>query len=152
MSNSLRPHGLQHTRLLCPSPTPGACSNSCPLIWRCHPLISSWVVPFSCCSPSPPPSMFPSIRVFFNKSVLLIRWLKYWNFSFSISPSNEYSSLISFRIDWFDLLAVPGTLKSLLQHHSSKPSILQHSSKFFGTVLCINSSAEFRSINSLLSF
>ena len=132
----MQPHGLQHTRLLCPSPTPGACSHSCPLSWRCHPTISSWVVPFSCCSPSPPPSIFPSMRVFFNASVLLIRWLKYWNFSFSISPSNEYSSLISFRIDWFDLLAVQGTLKSLLQHHNSKPSILQHSSlhQFFGRI------------------
>ena len=71
-----------------------------------------------------PPSFFPSIRVFSNKSVLCIRWLKYWSFSFSISPSNEYSGLISFRVDWLDLLAVQGTLKSLLQHHSSKASIL----------------------------
>ena len=70
------------------------------------------------------PSIFPSIRVFSKKSVLLIRWPKYWHFSFSISPSNEYSGLISFRIDWFDLLAVQGTLKSLLQHHSLKASIL----------------------------
>ena len=73
------------------------------------------------------PSIFPSIRVFSNESVLHIRWPKYWSFSFSISPSNEYSGLISFRIDWFDLIAVQGTLKSLLQHHSSKASILQHS-------------------------
>ena len=71
-----------------------------------------------------PPSIFPRIRVFSNKSVLHIRWPKLWSFSFSISPSNEYSELISFRIDWFDLLAVQGTLKSLLQHHSSKASIL----------------------------
>ena len=70
-----------------------------------------------------PPLIFPSIRVFSNESVLHIRWLKYWNFSFSINPSNEYSALISFRMDWLDLLAVQGTLKSLLQHHSSKPSI-----------------------------
>ena len=77
----------------------------------CHPLLL-------------PPSIFPSIRVFSNESVLRIRWPKYWSFSFSISPSNEYSGLISFRIDWLDLLAVQGTLKSLLQHHSSKPSIL----------------------------
>ena len=76
------------------------------------------------------PSIFPRIRVFFNESVLCIRWPKYWSFSFSISPSNEYSGLISFRIDWFDLLAVQGTLKSLLPHHSSKASILQ-SSAFF---------------------
>ena len=74
----------------------------------------------------PLPSIFPSIRVFSIESVLWIRWPKYWSFSFSISPSNEYSVLISFRIDWFDLLAVQGTLKSLLQHHSSKTSILWH--------------------------
>ena len=76
------------------------------------------------------PSVFLRIRVFSNESVLLIRWTKYWSFSFSISPSNEYSGLISFRIAWFDLLAVQGTLKSLLQHHSSKASILQHSALF----------------------
>ena len=70
------------------------------------------------------PSIFPSIRVFSNESALRIRWLKYWSFSFSISPSSEYSGLISFRMDWFDLLAIQGTLKSLLQHHSSKASIL----------------------------
>ena len=72
------------------------------------------------------PSVFPSIRVFSSESVLHIRWPKYWSFSFSISPSNEYSGLISFRMDWFDLLAVQGTLKCLLQHHSSKASVLQH--------------------------
>ena len=77
-----------------------------------------------------PPSIFPSIRVFSNESVLRIRWPKYWSFSFSISPSNEYSGLVSFRIDWFDILAVQGTLKSLLQHQSSKASILQHSAFF----------------------
>ena len=76
------------------------------------------------------PSIFPSIRIFSNESVLPIRCPKYWSFSFSISPSNEYSGLISFRIDWFNLLAVQGTLKSLLQHHSSKASILQHSAFF----------------------
>ena len=76
------------------------------------------------------PSIFPSIRVFSNESVLCIRWPKYWSFSFRISPSNEYSGLISFRIDWFDLLAVQGTLKSLLQHSSSKASILWHSAFF----------------------
>ena len=80
----------------------------------CHPLLL-------------PPSIFPSIRVFSNESFLHIKWPKYWSFSFSISPSNEYSGLISFRIDWLDLLAVQETLKSLLQHHSSKASILQHS-------------------------
>ena len=75
-------------------------------------------------------SIFPSIRVFLNESVLPIRWPKYWSFSFSISPSNEYSELISFRMDWFDLLVVQGTLNSLLQYHSSKASILQHSDLF----------------------
>ena len=79
------------------------------------------------CSLFPLPSIFSSIRVFSKESVLCIRWPKYWSFSFSISPFNEYSGLISFRIDWLDLLAVQGTLKSLLQHHSSKASILQHS-------------------------
>ena len=83
----------------------------------CHPLLL-------------PPSIFPSIRVFSNESVLLIRWPEYWSFSFSISSSSEYSGLISFRIDWFDLLAVQGTRKSLLRHHSSKASILQHSAFF----------------------
>ena len=80
-----------------------------------------------CCPLLLPPSIWPSIRVFSNESILHIRWPKYWSFSFSISPSNEYSGLISFRIDRFDLLAVQGTLKSLLQHHSSKASILQRS-------------------------
>ena len=81
------------------------------------------------------PSIFSSIRVFSNESVLCIRWRKYWSFSFSISPSNEYSGLISFRIDWFDLLAVQGTLKSLFQHHSSKASILQRSAFFIVQLL-----------------
>ena len=81
----------------------------------CHPAISSSVVPFSSCPPIP-----PSIRVFSNESTLCMRWPKYWRFSLSISPSNEYPGLISFRMDWLDLLAVQGTLKSLLQHHSSK--------------------------------
>ena len=85
------------------------------------------------------PSIFPSINVFSNESVLHIRWPKYWNFSFSISPSNEYSGLISFRMDWFDLLAVQGTLKSLLQHHSSKASILWLSA-FFMVQLLLNTS------------
>ena len=83
-----------------------------------------------CCPLLLLPSIFPSIKVFSNESVLCIRWPNYWSFSFSISPSNEYSGLISFRMDWMDLLAVQGTLKSLLQHHSSKASILQHSSFF----------------------
>ena len=82
------------------------------------------------CRPLLPPSIFPSIRVFSNESVLCLRWPKYWSFSYSISPPNEYSGLISFRMDWLDLLAVQGTLKSFLQHHSSKSSILLHSAFF----------------------
>ena len=110
VSDSLWSHGLKHARLPCPSSTPGACENSSPLgqwyqsnhLLLCRPLLLL-------------PSIFPSIRVFSNESVLCIRWPKY---------SNEYSGLISFRIDWLDLLAVQGTLKILLQHHSSKTSIL----------------------------
>ena len=83
-----------------------------------------------CCPLLLPPSIFPSIRVFSNESVLCIRWPKYWSFSFSISPSKEYSGLISLRMDWLDLLAVEGTLKSLLQHHSSKASMLWCSASF----------------------
>ena len=82
------------------------------------------------CHPLLPPSVFPSIRMFSNDLVLHIKWPKYWSFSFNISSSNEHSGLISFRLDWLDLLAVQGTLKSLLKHHSSKPSILQHSAFF----------------------
>ena len=84
------------------------------------------------CHPLLPPSIFPSFRVFSNESVLCIRWPKYWSFSFSTSPSNEYSGLISFRMDWLDLIAVQGTLKNLLQHHSLKASVLQHLA-FFGS-------------------
>ena len=123
-SDSLWSHGLQHARLPCPSPTPRAYSNSCPLSQWCHPTIPSSVIPFSF------PSVFPSIRVFYSESILCIRWPKYWSFSFSISPSNEYSGLISLRLDWLDLLSVQGTLKSLLQHHSSKASILRCSTFF----------------------
>ena len=125
MSNSLRPHGLQYARLPCPSPTPRAYSNSSSLSQWCHPTTSSSIIPFFLL-----PSIIPSIRVFSNESVLRIRWPKYWSFSFSILPSNEYSGLISFRTDWLDLLAVQGTLKSLLQHHSSKASILWCSAFF----------------------
>ena len=117
MSYSLQPHELQHTRPPCSSPTPGVPSNSCPLSQWCHPAISSSLVPFL--SPVP-----PSTSVFSNESTLCVRWPKYWSFSFSISTSNEHPGLISFRIDWLDILAVQGTLKSLLQHHSSKASIL----------------------------
>ena len=127
MSDSLQPHGLQHARPPCPSP--GVYSNSCPLsvtpsnrLILCHLLFLS-------------PSIFPSIRVFSSQSVLHIRWPKYWSFSFSIHPSYEYSGLISFRMDWLDLLAVQGTLKSLLQHHSSKASILQVLSFLYGPTL-----------------
>ena len=83
-----------------------------------------------CCPRLLLPSIFPSIRVFSNQSALRIRWPKYWSFSFNISPSNEHSGLISFRMDWLDILALQGTFKSLLQHHSSKASILQHSAFF----------------------
>ena len=122
VSNSLWPHELQYTRPPCPSPAPGVYSNSCPSSRWCHPAISFSVVPFSSCPPIP-----PSIRVFSNESALRIRWPKYWSFSFSISPSNEHPRLISFRMDWVDLLAVQGTLRSLLQHHSSKASIFRRS-------------------------
>ena len=124
MSNSFQLHGLQHMRLPYPSLHSKVCSNSsielvmpskC-LILR-HPLLLLR-------------SIFSSIRVFSNESVIRIRWPKYWSFSFSISPSNEYSGLISFRRDWLDLLAVQGTLKSLFQHHNSKASILRHSALF----------------------
>ena len=117
MSNSLWPHGQEHARFPCSSPTPGVCSNSCLSSWWCHPTI------ILCHPLLLPPSIFASSRVFSNESVLRIRWPTYWSFSFSISPSNEYSGLISFRIDWFDLFAVQMTLKSLLQLHSLKASI-----------------------------
>ena len=109
---------MQHARLPCPSLSPGVCSDSIesvmPSIYPilCRPLLLL-------------PSIFPSIRVFSSKSALRIRWPKYWNFSFSINPYSEYSRLISFRIDWFDILAVQGTLKSFLQHHNLKASVLQ---------------------------
>ena len=125
MSDSLRPHELQQARPPCPSPTPRVHSDSTSVesvmpsshLILCRPLLLL-------------PSIFPSIRVFSNESVLLIRRPKYWSFSFSFCPSNEDPGLISFRMDWLDLLAVKGTLKSLLQHHSSKASILQCSTLF----------------------
>ena len=124
MYDSLQPHGLQHTRLPGPSPTPGACSNSCLSSRWYHPTISSSVICFSSCLQSfPAPGSFP-------ESVLRIRWPKYWSFCFSISPSYEYSELISFRMNWLDLLAAQGTLKCLIQQHSSKASILQCSAFF----------------------
>ena len=108
VSNSLRPHKSQHARPACPSPTPGVHTNSCPSsrLIHCRPLLLLPPIP-------------PSIRVFSKESTLHLRWPKYWSFSFSISPSNQHPGLISFRMDWLDLLAVQGTLKSLLQHHSS---------------------------------
>ena len=125
VSDSLRPHELQHSRPPCPSPTPRVYPNSCPLSqWShptCHPLSS----------PSPPALNPSSITVFSNESALCTRWPKYWSFRFNISASNEPPGVISFRMDWLDLLAVQGTLKSLLQHHSSKASILQRSAFFF---------------------
>ena len=124
VSDSLWPHELQHARPLCPSPSPGFHLNSRPMSQWCHPAISSSVVPFSSCPQSLPASVFS------NKSTLDMRWPKYWSFSFSIIPSKEQPGLISFRMDWLDLLAVQGTLKSLLQHQSSKASILQRSAFF----------------------
>ena len=114
MYDSLQPHGLQHARTPCPLPTPGVYSSLCSLSQWCHPTISSSVVPFSYIQ------SFTASGFFSNESVLRIRWPKYWSFSFKISPTNEHPWLISFRMDWLDLLAVQGTLKSLLQHHSSK--------------------------------
>ena len=124
MSNSLRPHGLQLIRLPYPSLSPRACSNSSiELVMPPNHLIL-------CCPLLLLPAIFPSIRVFSNESALCTRWPKYWSFSFNISPSNKYSGLISFRMDWLDLLAVQRTLKSFFQHHSSKASILQLSAFF----------------------
>ena len=115
----------------CPSPTPGACSNSYPSSQWCHPTISSSVILFPFCLQS-----FPASGSF--QMSLRIRWPKYWSFSFNISPSNEYLGLISFRMDWLDLLADQGTLKSLLQHHSSKASILRCSAFFTVQLSCIH--------------
>ena len=119
MSKSLPPHGLQHTRLLCPSLSPWVCSNSSLLSQRCYPTIWSSVDPFPSC-----PGYF--------------QWVgsshQYWQFS--ISLSNEYSGLVSFRMDWFDLLVVQGTFKSLFQHHSSKASVLQCSAFFMVLLSC----------------
>ena len=124
MSDSLQPHESQHDRPPCPSPTPGVHSNSSiesmmpsSHLILCRPLLLLPPIP-------------PTIRVFSNESTRHMRWPKYWSFSFSISPSTEHAGLISFRIDWLDLLIVQGTLKSLLQHHSSKASILWHSAFF----------------------
>jgi len=127
VSDSLRPNGLQHTR---PATTGTAAHLSIINSWSLLKIMSiESVMPSSYLILCHPllllPSIFPIIRAFSNKSVLRIRWPKYWSFSFSISPSNEYSGLIPFRMDWLDLLAVQGTLRSLLQYHSSKALILQ---------------------------
>ena len=126
VSNSLQPHGLQHSRLPYTSPSSGVCSNSF--------MSTESVMPSNhlilCLPFLLLPSIFPSIRIFSNDSALHIRWPKYWSFSFSIIPSNEHSGLISFRMDWLDLLDVQGTLKSLLQHHGSKASIFWCSAFF----------------------
>ena len=130
MSNSLQTHGLQHAQASLsvtnsqslPKLTSTESEMPSNHLILCHPLLLL-------------PSIFPSIRVFSNESVLHIRWPKYWNFSFSISPPNEYSGLISFGTEWFDLLVVQGTLKSLLQHHSAKASILWHSVFFMVQLL-----------------
>ena len=119
---TLRAHESQHARPPCPSPTPGVYSNPWMVmpsnhLILCHPLILLPPIP-------------PSFRVFSNESTLCMRWPKYWSFSFNMSPSNEHPGLISFRMDWLDLLAVQGTLKSFLQHHSSKASIFLHSAFF----------------------
>ena len=124
MLDSLWPCGLQHARLPCPSPTPGVYSKSCPSSQWCHPTISSW------CPLVLLPSTFSSNKAFSNGSALHIGWSKYQCSRFRISPFNEYSGRISSRIDWFDLLAVQGSLKSLLQHHSFKVSVLQCSAFF----------------------
>ena len=118
VSNSLQSHGLQHIRFFCPLPSPRLCSNSCPLIPWCYLIVSTSTRRLLLFS------IFPTVRVFSNELTIPIRWPKYW--SFSNSPSHEYSELISFRIDWFDLV-VQGIVKSLLQHHNSKASILWHS-------------------------
>ena len=129
MSDSLRPRESQHARPPCPSPTPRVHSNSCPI---------ESVMPSShlilCCPLLLLPPIPPSIRVYSNESTLRMRWPKYWSFSFSISPSNEHPGPISFRMDLLNLLAVQGTLKSLLQHHSSKH-------QFFGTQLSSQSNS-----------
>ena len=124
MSNSLRPLETQHARTLCPSSTPGVHPNPCSLCQWCHPTISSSAIPLSSC-----------LQSFQHQG--LFKWVsslhqgaKYWSFSFNISPSNEHPGLISFRMDWVDLLAVQGIIKSLLQHHSSKALILLCSAFF----------------------
>ena len=125
VSDSLGPHEPQHARPPCPSPTPGVHPNPCPLSRWCHPTISPSVVPFSFC-----PQSFPALGSFQMSQLFASGGQSIGSFSFNIGPSNEHPGLISFRMDWLDLLAVQRTLKSLLQHHSSKASILQCSAFF----------------------
>ena len=130
MSDCLQLHESQHVRPPCPSPTPGVHSNSCPSSRRGHPAISSSVIPFSSC-----PSILPASRSFpMSQLFLCMRWPKYWSFSFSISPSNEHPGLIPFRMDWLDLFAVQGTLKSLPHN-----TVQKH--QFFGTQLSSQSNS-----------
>ena len=124
MSDSLWPHGLQHARLPCLSPSPRVCSNSCALSLWWHPTISFSVASFSCLQSFPASGSFQMSQLFSSCGQSI------WSFSFSISPSSEHPGLISFKINWLDLLAVEGTLKNLLQHHSSKASIFQRSAFF----------------------
>ena len=125
VADSLWPHGLQHSRPPCPSPTPGAYSNPCPSSRWCHPAISSSVVPFSYC-----PQSFSASESFPMSQLFASGGQSIGVSASASSPSNEHPGLISFRMDWLDLLAVQGTLKSLLQHHSSKASVLWHSAFF----------------------
>ena len=131
VSDSLQPHESQHARPPCPSPTPGIHPNSCPSSWWYHPAISS-CRPLLLLPPTP-----PSIRAFSNELTLRMRWPKYWSLSFIISPSNEHPGLISCKMDWLDLLAVQGTLKSLVQHHSQKH-------QFFSTQFSLQSNSHIR--------
>ena len=129
VSDSLRPHESQHTRPPCPSPTPGVHSDSCPSSWRCHPAISSSVVPFSSC-----PQSFPASEFFSSESTLLMRWPKYWSFSFSIIPCKEIPGLISFRVDWLDLMQSKGLLRVF-----SNITVQKH--QFFGAQLSSQSNS-----------
>ena len=130
MTDSFRPHELQQARPPCPSPTPGESTQTHESVMPSNHLIL-------CCPLLLLPSIFPSIRVLSNESALRIRWPKYWSFSFNISLSSEHPGLISFRMDWLDLLAVQGTLKSLLQHHSSKATIALTRRTFVGKVMSL---------------
>ena len=130
VSDSLRLYKRQHARPPCPSPTPRVHPKPCPLSWCCHPTIS-FVVPFSSCHQSFPASgSFPMSQLFASDGQSIFSFKVFQSFSFNICPSNERPGLISFRMDWLDLLAVQGTLKSFLQHHSSKASILRCSAFF----------------------